>query len=896
MKFPFRDIEHFAQTFWEEKKTYIVDINPNKPKYYVLDMFPYPSGAGLHVGHPLGYIASDIISRYKRQKGFNVLHPMGFDAFGLPAEQYAIQTGRHPRDTTEENIKRYKEQLSKIGFSYDWSREIRTSDPNYYKWTQWIFVQLFQHYFDKKEQKAKPINELIRQFQSQGTINLPLDDTEIKPFTAADWNSYSESKQSEILMNFRLAYIDYSMVNWCQELGTVLANDEVINGKSERGGYPVERRPMRQWFLRITSYAQRLLHQLNDLDWSDSMKEMQRNWIGKSEGALLTFATNKGALEVFTTRPDTIFGVSFMVLAPEHQLVDELTIKEKKAEIDAYINQVKSKSDVERQSEKKVSGVFTGSYAIHPFTQKKIPIYISEYVLVDYGTGAIMAVPSEDDRDKRFAEKFEIDSYPIIDQETQTLIHSSFLNGLSIQEAQRVIFEKIEQQQIGSKQVNYRLRDAGFSRQRYWGEPFPIIYRKGIPEVIHDLPVTLPKVDSYEPTGDGKSPLANAKEWILEEDQLHETDTMPGYAGSSWYFLRYMDPSNQNRFVGEQAEQYWQDVDLYIGGTEHAVGHLLYARFWQNFLFDLQLVSKKEPFRKLVNQGMIQGRSLLLALTDGRKFHVPIHLANREDQLSKEHWQQLKKMDTRFADIPDELIPWKGNSVTLLPEVEKMSKRYHNIVNPDDIIEDYGADVFRMFEMFLGPIEQHKPWDTKGIDGVAKFMRKFYLLFYKENKLNVNQNNPSPEELKVLHTCIKKVTEDIERFSLNTCISAFMIAVNELIELQSNNQDVLKQFITILAPFAPHTAEKIWQDLGEKGSVVDAPFPTVVHEYLVEDEIEYPVSINGKMRVKINLPNQSSKDQAQEIVLSNETVQKWINNKPIKKFIFVPNRIINIVV
>lgn len=910
MSYPFQEVEIFAKEYWAEHLIYKVSNNSNKPKYYVLDMFPYPSGAGLHVGHPLGYIASDIISRYKRQCGYNVLHPMGFDAFGLPAEQYAIQTGRHPKETTEENIQRYKEQLDKIGFCYDWDREFRTSDPEYYKWTQWIFSQLFEHYYDIQEGKARPITDLINQFEENGTHSVHAATASELSFSAENWASYEEHKKSEILMNYRLAYTDYAMVNWCQELGTVLANDEVVNGKSERGGYPVERRPMRQWFLRITAYADRLLNDLVDLDWSDSMKEMQRNWIGRSEGASVFFDTEIGKLlEVFTTRPDTIFGVSFMVIAPEHPMLEDLVIQEQKHEVEAYISYVKGRTDVERQSEKKVSGVFTGSYAIHPFTGSKIPIYTSEYVLIGYGTGAIMAVPSDDERDRMFAEKFGLDIMEVVekpegisgDNKIGKLVNSSFLNGLSVKEAIQEAISKIEEKEIGSKQVNYRLRDAGFSRQRYWGEPFPIIYDKSIPELVtfNEYP-TLPDVESYKPTGDGNSPLAAVKSWVEVGDAVRETDTMPGYAGSSWYFLRYMDPSNKERFVGKEAEEYWENVDLYIGGTEHAVGHLMYSRFWQKFLYDLGEVSQIEPFKRLVNQGMIQGRSLFLDLNDGRNLHIPIQFADRNDRLTIESWSQAKKLDNRLEEVPDHEISWveiDGEKfIQLRPDIEKMSKSKFNVVNPDDIITQYGADVFRMFEMFLGPIEQHKPWDTKGIDGVAKFMRRFWALFYDESGLIVTNDEPTKAEMKAVHQCIKKVQDDIERMSFNTCISAFMIVTNELTSLKSHKRDCLEPLVKLIAPFAPFTAEKIFQDLGANESVVDAEFPKFEASYLIEDEIEYPVSINGKMRKKISLANGISPDDAKEIVLNDEVVQKWVEDKPIRKFIFVPGRIINIVV
>lgn len=912
MKYPHKEVEQFANQIWQEKEIYKVTHQSDKPKYYVLDMFPYPSGSGLHVGHPLGYIASDIISRYKRQSGFNVLHPIGFDAFGLPAEQYAIQTGRHPRDTTNENINNYTKQLKKIGFSFDWSRQVVTCDPKYYRWTQWIFSQLFNSYYDTEQDTAQPLSELISQFEKNGTIGIRAVQTKEVSFTAEDWQLYSENKKAEILMNYRLAYTDYSMVNWCQELGTVLANDEVINGKSERGGYPVERKPMRQWFLRITAYADRLLQSLESLEWTDSMKEMQRNWIGKSEGASIQFQTEAGKpIEVFTTRPDTIFGVTFMVLAPEHPLVEEFTLDEQQMEVEKYIQAIKSKSDVERQQEKKVTGVFTGSYAIHPFSKNRIPIYISEYVLIGYGTGAIMAVPSDDERDQRFAEKFNIDIVPVVDksehknatadEKVGRMINSDFLNGMQVKEAITKATEEIVALNVGSKTINYKLRDAGFSRQRYWGEPFPIVYDKGIATLIEKLPVQLPEVDSYKPTGDGKSPLANAKEWMYLGDAIRETDTMPGYAGSSWYFLRYMDPHNENRFVGQDAEQYWENVDLYIGGTEHAVGHLMYARFWQKFLYDIGFVSKQEPFKKLVNQGMIQGRSLFIDLLDGRSLHVPIQFADRNDQILEKKWELAKQFDSRLAEVDSDLIPWQTidgqQKIQLRSEVEKMSKSKFNVVNPDEIIDEFGADVFRMFEMFLGPIDQHKPWDTKGIEGVAKFLRKFWMLFYNDqNELDLSDDEPSKEENKVVHQCIKKVNEDIERLSFNTCVSAFMIVTNELTSIQCNKTKALLPLVSLLSPFAPHTAEKIWQDLGKKGSVVESDYPTYQEEYLIEDEVEYPISVNGKLRTKLKFDKNIDKSVVEQAVLADETIQKWVGDKEVKKFIFVPGRIVNVVV
>ncbi|MBX2845208.1 MAG: leucine--tRNA ligase [Saprospiraceae bacterium] len=908
----FKEIEAFAKTFWNEHQVYKVEVDTSKPKYYVLDMFPYPSGAGLHVGHPLGYIASDIVSRYKRQKGFNVLHPMGFDAFGLPAEQYAIQTGRHPADTTAENIARYKEQLDKIGFSFDWSREVQTCDPSYYKWTQWIFLKLFNSWYNKLSNKAEPIEDLVAHFNAYGTTGLDAFAGQEFQFSDDEWKEYSEEEQQSILMQFRLAYLDYSMVNWCPELGTVLANDEVKDGKSERGGYPVVRKSMRQWFLRITAYAERLLDDLNELDWSDSMKEMQRNWIGRSEGASVWFKTADGdhEIEIFTTRPDTIFGATFMVIAPEHELVQSITSSEQQLEVQDYLDYVGARTDVERQQEKKVTGAFTGAYAINPFNNHKMPIYISEYVLIGYGTGAIMAVPSDDDRDNAFADKFGLDIIDVIDKSMYEgagredklgkMINSGFLDGMEVLEAIKVATEKIEDMGIGKLKVNYRLHDAGYSRQRYWGEPFPIIYKDGVAQQAPDqLPLELPEVESYKPTGDGEAPLARLTDWVnIDQNTKRETDTMPGYAGSSWYFLRYMDPHNDQEFVSKEKQDYWQDVDLYIGGTEHAVGHLMYSRLWQKVLFDYGLVTKKEPFKRLVNQGMIQGRSLFLDIHD-RALHVPIEFADREDRFFAKDFAKLQQADNRFEGIAENDIDWEGEEkyVTLRPEIEKMSKSKFNVVNPDEIIDKYGSDVFRMFEMFLGPIEQSKPWDTKGIDGVSKFMRKFWALFCtEEGELKLTDKQGSDEEFKVLHKTIKKVTEDVERMSFNTCISAFMIATNEFTSLKTTSKDILEPMVALIAPFAPHSAEQLWQKLNKTGSVVDASFPTFEEKYLVESSYEYPVSINGKMRAKIAFPLDMDKNAIQAHVLADERISKWTEGKEIRKFILVPGRIINVVV
>ena len=924
-EFDFTSVESEARKKWAELQVYQVQNQSSKPKYYVLDMFPYPSGAGLHVGHPLGYIASDIYARYKRLKGFNVLHPMGFDAFGLPAEQYAIQTGQHPAKTTADNIATYKRQLDKIGFCYDWSREVVTSEPEYYRWTQWIFLQLFKSWYDKSIEKARPITALIAEFEQAGNGKiLAACDEHIEIFTAEAWKSFPESKQQEILMQYRLAYQSYSLVNWCPGLGTVLANDEIVNGVSERGGFPVEKKKMSQWFLRITAYAERLLKGLDTLDWSISMKEMQRNWIGKSIGAMVTFKVegSKKGVEVFTTRVDTIFGVSFMVLAPEHDLVDEITKPEYRVAVEAYKKQCAAKSDIERQQDKKVSGQFTGAYVLHPFTGAEIPIYIADYVLAGYGTGAVMAVPSGDERDYAFARKFNLPIIPISDAQKDlennadptkdgVYINSDFINGMRYEEAVKTLIEKLKTHGIGHGKINYRMRDAGYSRQRYWGEPFPIYYdRDGIVRALDELelPLTLPSVEHYKPTADGHSPLAHATEWVhsLGEGKVRETDTMPGYAGSSWYFLRYMDPHNQKEFASHEALSYWQDVDLYIGGTEHAVGHLLYSRFWNKFLKDLGYVEKEEPFKKLINQGMIQGRSLLTkpgtiqGMPGG--IHVPLTFAGPGDKIYKEQFAELQKHDNRFEHIDLEHdVMWEDANnhpfISLQYEVEKMSKSKFNVVNPDDMIGQYGADVFRMFEMFLGPIEAHKPWDTSGIEGVNKFIRKVWRLYKFDEQGNPNyETSSSKEELKILHTAIKKVTEDIERFSFNTVVSGLMIAINDLSKLEKISIETLKTLPILLAPLAPFIAEVLWTRMGEKSSVCDADFPAFQEEYLVEDKILYPVSINGKVRAKIELDASMSKSEIEEYVASSDILQKWLEGKTAKKIIVVPGRIVNLVI
>jgi len=1022
MDYHFNTIEEKWQNWWEENNTYKVDNNSDKPKYYVLDMFPYPSGKGLHVGHPLGYIASDIYSRYKSQKGFNVLHPMGFDAFGLPAEQYAIEKNMHPADTTEENIATFKKQLRCIGFNYDWSREVRTSDPEYYKWTQWIFLQLFNSWYNQKTEKAEKIDSLITHFETNGTADLQAAGTDEKlSFTAADWASFSEKERQKALMNFRLMFQAYADIWYCPALGTVLANDEVKEGVSERGGHPVEKRKLRQWFLRTTAYAERLLADLDTLEWSDAMKEMQRNWIGKSYGASVWFdITDTGKkFEVFTTRPDTIFGVTFMVLAPEHELVAQITTDAQKSGVEQYLKYVNSRSERERMSEvKKVTGAFTGAYATHPFTGEKVPIWISEYVLAGYGTGAIMAVPSDDDRDNAFAEHFSIPIIDIIDKSNYPgstradkegiMINSDFLNGMEVPDAIQLTIKKLEEKSIGQGKIQYRLRDAGFSRQRYWGEPFPVVYNEDNEQALpyalseNDLPLNLPEVESFKPTGDGKSPLANARNWVETNNQFRETDTMPGYAGSSWYFLRYMDPNNSDFFVGKEAEAYWQNVDLYIGGTEHAVGHLLYSRTWHKFFYDMGWVSTPEPFKKLVNQGMIQGISTKiervmksdLYCEDGglvtcipyRNSKGEIETINLEGEyvvnidkfyckstenfgnatlgyinvnidlvedyntkyphLSKKGIGELTKQNANFSNSifvcnkgyykPDgtfsqfpathlyycyqndflgeiEIDKITGKEVLsveyfagqdmsndfeiyLTKEIEKMSKSKYNTQDPVEVVERYGADTFRMFEMFLGPFEQGKPWDVNSIGGVYKFTRKFWQLFHQGGAFNVSDVAPTEAELKSLHKAIKKVNEDIERFSFNTCVSTFMIATNELTQAKCNKRSVLEPLVQLIAPFAPYISEEIWHLLGNESSVHHSNYPQHNEQYLTESSHEYPVMINGKMRGKIQLSLDATEEEAKAAALTNEKVQQHTEGKTIKRFILVKGKIINLVV
>jgi leucyl-tRNA synthetase len=926
--YDFKAIEAKWQAEWNAKQIYKTTVDHSKPKFYALDMFPYPSGAGLHVGHPLGYIASDIVSRYKRHKGFNVLHPMGFDAFGLPAEQYAIQTGQHPAITTEENLKRYKEQLNRIGFSYDWDREIRTTDPAYYKWTQWIFIQLFESWYNTNTQKAEGVDMLITIFENEGNVNVKHNGEEVAPFTAEDWEKKTPQEQEAVLQCYRLAFQKENTVNWCEELGTVLANDEVKNGLSERGGHPVTQKVMKQWYLRITAYADRLLAGLNHIDWSDSIKETQRNWIGKSQGAQIDFrvetldhregkaisnlTSNISSLqiEVFTTRPDTIFGSTFMVLAPDHELVTQITTEQQRAEVAAYATVANNKSELERKKDKSVSGVFTGAYALHPFTQKKLPIYISEYVLSGYGTGAIMAVPAHDERDHAFAKKFGLEIVQVIeskeggqidiqkesyDAKKGRLMNSENFDRLTVKEATQAIIQLAEERGFGTRKINYKLRDAGFSRQRYWGEPFPIVHAAGVPTVINEIPVELPPVDSYEAKGTTESPLANNKEWVNTPKGRRETDTMPGYAGSSWYFLRYMDPHNDKAFAGEESLAYWNQVDLYIGGTEHATGHLLYSRFWTKFLHDRGYLTFDEPFKKLVNQGMIQGESMIMD-ANGVELHVPINLATKDATLTKDKFTELQILDNRFKPIDFNSLNLKDGAIKLRTQVEKMSKRYFNVVNPDDICDEYGADTLRLYEMFLGPLQDSKPWSTKGIDGTYRFLKKLWALHYdQDGNAQWTTDNPSKESLKTLHATIKKITDDINAMSLNTSVAQFMICVNELGSQKCSSKSVLDQVLVLLHPFAPHITEELWSALGNDGFIADAAWPTFDEKHLVENSKLYPISINGKTRTNLEFPIDMSKDEIEKHVLANEVVQKWLDGQPPKKVIVVPGRIVNVV-
>ena len=929
MEYNFRDIESRWQQRWRDDKTYRVRIDPDKPKYYVLDMFPYPSGAGLHVGHPLGYIASDIYARYKRQKGFNVLHPMGYDAYGLPAEQYAIQTGQHPAVTTDENIRRYRQQLDKIGFSFDWDREIRTSDADYYKWTQWAFIRMFDSYYCNTTQQARPIGELIEYFERQGNIGLDIAHTEEIEFDAEEWKSWDERRRSEVLMNYRIAYLAETAVNWCEKLGTVLANDEVQDGVSIRGGYPVVQKMMKQWSLRVSAYAQRLLDGLDGLDWSQSIKETQRNWIGRSEGAEMVFYTEGEApvaINIFTTRADTVYGVTFMVLAPESEYVSLVTTADQKDEVDKYLEQTRKRTERERIADRRVSGVFSGSYAVNPVSHCRIPIYISDYVLAGYGTGAIMAVPAHDSRDYAFARHFALPIVPLVegadvseesfDAKEGTVINSPagtpaegqlMLNGLSVSEAIEAAKKYIVASGLGKVKVNYRLRDAIFSRQRYWGEPFPIYYKDGVPCTVDekDLPVVLPEIDKFLPTDTGEPPLGRAADWTYRGYPL-ELSTMPGFAGSSAYYLRYEDPQNSDALVSAEANGYWRNVDLYLGGSEHATGHLIYCRFWTKFLFDYGYIKDDEPFAKLINQGMIQGRSNFVYRIkntntfvsyskkesyDTTEIHVDVNLVEN-DILDTD---RFRRWQPEFADA--EFVVDADGKYRCGWAVEKMSKSMYNVVNPDDIVERYGADTLRLYEMFLGPVEQSKPWDTKGIDGVHRFLKRLWALVYDaQGNLLLDDRQPTEEELKTLHKTIKKITYDIEKFSFNTSVSAFMICVNELSTAKCSKRAIIEPLAVILAPFAPHIAEEIYSLCGNSTTVCDAAFPECDERHLVEATVKYPVSFNGKVRFTLDLPADTSVEEVEKSALAHDETQKWLQGKAVRKVIVVPRKIVNIVV
>ena len=920
MEYDFKKIEQKWQAFWAANQTFKAEVDPSKPKYYVLDMFPYPSGAGLHVGHPLGYIASDIYSRYKRLCGFNVLHPMGYDAFGLPAEQYAIQTGQHPAVTTEKNIARYREQMDRIGFSYDWSREIRTCDPEYYKWTQWAFIQMFESWYDNVQQKARPIAELEAAFAEGGSAAVDAACGEERVFTAQEWNGFSAKEKSEVLMQYRIAYQGETAVNWCPALGTVLANDEVKEGYSVRGGHPVEQKKMTQWQLRVSAYAGRLLEDLENLDWTDSLKDMQRNWIGKSQGAEMIFKVSNGTEEydmtIFTTRADTVFGVTFMVLAPESEWVEKLTTAEQKAAVEEYLQVAKKKTERERMTEtKKVSGVFSGSYAVNPLTGDKVPVWISEYVLAGYGTGAIMAVPAHDSRDYAFAKHFNLPVIPLIegcdvsessfDAKEGIMCNSGFLNGLTVKEAIPAAIDYVEKNGIGRRKVNYRLRDAIFSRQRYWGEPFPMYFKDGIatPMSLDQLPLQLPEVDKFLPTETGEPPLGRASGWTIDGYPI-ELSTMPGFAGSSAYYLRYMDPHNSEALVSKEADEYWRDVDLYIGGTEHATGHLIYSRFWNKFLYDLGHVCENEPFRKLINQGMIQGRSNFVYRIIGTNTFVSLGLKDQYETTEIHVDVNIVRNDRLDLEAFKAWMPDYANAEFILEDgeyicgwaVEKMSKSMFNVVNPDVICDTYGADTLRLYEMFLGPLEQSKPWDTKGIDGVNRFLRKVWRLFYDRDAFLVTDEKATPEELKALHKLIGKVRTDIESFSFNTAVSAFMIAVNELTDLKCSKREILEQLIVLLAPFTPHIAEELWEALGHKESITYAAFPEYIEAYTIENTCTYAVSFNGKTRFTVDLPLDMSREDVDAHVRSLEQTAKYVAGGNIVKVIVVPGKIVNIVV
>jgi leucyl-tRNA synthetase len=978
MEYNFKEIESNWQKYWATNKTFAAKDGGDKPKYYVLDMFPYPSGAGLHVGHPLGYIASDIVARYKRHKGFNVLHPMGYDSFGLPAEQYAIQTGQHPKITTEQNIARYREQLDKIGFSFDWDREVRTSNPEYYKWTQWIFIQIFNSWYNKSTNKAEPIETLIKVFETKG-FNAKLEDTltgdiekDLEPFTGEEWKAFDEKKKSDVLMNFRLAYLGESFVNWCPQLGTVLANDEIKDGVSERGGYPVERKLMKQWSMRITAYAQRLLDGLDTLDWTESLKEAQRNWIGKSEGTSLKFKVqgSENSIEVFTTRPDTVFGVSFVTLAPEHELVESLTTADNKAAVEAYVTQAKNRSERERQADiNKITGVFTGSYVEHPFTGKQVPIWIGDYVLAGYGTGAVMAVPAHDSRDYSFAKHFGLPILEVVaggdlekesyDAKEGKLINSDFLNGLEVKDAMKKAIAEIEAKGLGKGKVNFRLRDAVFGRQRYWGEPIPVYYKNNIPYALNEneLPLVLPEVDKYLPTEDGEPPLARAAaSWKHEGKYDYEHSTMPGWAGSSWYFLRYMDATNGTEFASKKLSDYWQQVDLYIGGSEHATGHLLYVRFWTKFLKDLGYIAIDEPAKKLINQGMIQGRSNFVyrlsplfrySELETDKVNLPVMFVTKSlhDKINTNSLSDFEKNSIKEQSIINfkllnpsakeeiEFLNFKShglhvdvnivqndvlNQAAFIAsrdeykhaifftgeiedyicghEVEKMSKSKYNVVTPDDIAEKFGSDTLRLYEMFLGPLEQSKPWNTNGITGVHGFLKKLWKLFYGTGTFAVSNDEPTKGELKTLHKTIKKITEDIERFSFNTSISNFMICVNELTDAKCNKRAILEPLLICLSPYAPHIAEELWKQLGHTESISTAAFPDFNEAYLIDDNVNYPVSFNGKVKFTLELAATLTTQEVEAIVRANEQTAKYLDGKEPKKVIVVHKKIVNMVV
>jgi leucyl-tRNA synthetase len=954
MDYNYREVEKKWQSYWKKNNTYKVTEDPLKPKFYVLDMFPYPSGAGLHVGHPLGYIASDIYARYKRQKGFNVLHPMGYDAYGLPAEQYAIQTGQHPAITTEKNISRYREQLDRIGFCYDWDREVRTCDPGYYHWTQWVFIQLFNHYYNNKNKKAEPISSLIQAFHQSGNSDIDAATHYDGAFTAGDWQNMDHKEQQQLLMHYRLAYLSDTMVNWCPKLGTVLANDEVKEGYSVRGGYPVERKKMKQWFLRITAYAERLLEGLEHIDWSESLKEIQKNWIGRSEGSTIFFDVKENeerkttisgdakalkstdgrnhegvvadksqaegfkAIEVFTTRPDTIFGATFMVLAPEHELVGQITTSDYRQDVNGYVAWAQNRTERERMTEvKTVSGQFTGAYAVHPFSGNPMPIYIADYVLAGYGTGAIMAVPAHDSRDYAFAKHFGLTITEVVsggnieessyDAKEGTLINSDFINGMDVQEAIRSVITRLEDKGIGKGRINFRLRDAIFSRQRYWGEPFPVYYKDGMPYVLDEseLPLELPPVDKYLPTETGDPPLARAKNWTSKEGYPLECNTMPGFAGSSAYYIRYMDPHNNKELVSKAAVEYWKNVDLYVGGAEHATGHLIYSRFWNKFLYDTGVAVEDEPFKKLINQGMIQGRSNLVYRIKGSNTFVSYNLRDQHDTMPIHvdvnlvhndilDLEAFRQWNPEYADAQFIL---EGGKYLCGWEIEKMSKSLHNVVNPDDLIERYGADTLRLYEMFLGPIEQAKPWDTNGIEGVFRFIRKLWRLYHSaDGEWSISELPSGEKEKRVLHKTIRKIGEDIEKFSFNTAVSAFMICVNELGELRCNKKEILEPLAILISSFAPHLGEELWHLLGNPESVTTASFPDWEEQYVIDDMVIYPVSFNGKTRFKLELPVSTTREVVEKAVIEAPEAAKWLDGKTPKRIIVVPGKIVNVVV